>query len=139
MDFGQAEIGAFTTAAEEARGGSVVYDPQVAHEAKAEYDRLIHELEQAKRQAERLTELSGFGGFESAKQLQRGFERKAKEATIHIDKMIRACYEMQAAFLTTSSRYGDTDDQNAQAIRADAQAMASRIDREEQAFRGQST
>jgi hypothetical protein len=135
MDFGQAEIKAFSTAAQEAQGGQVVYDPQVAHDAVAEYNRLIDALQDTKQMAMALTDLAGFGGFESAKQLQRGFERKAREAMIHIDKMIQACYQMQVAFLTTSSRYGDTDDQNAKSIQASIQAMGSRIEQEVQALK----
>ncbi|MEV6275016.1 hypothetical protein [Nocardia sp. NPDC051832] len=115
IETSRADIATFQ---QQAQAGTVKFDPAAARRCAEMYqheaDRLIH----LKRRLESIAELRGFGGFDSARELQTGFGTKARDAAELLDNYIEAAYAMQAAFLTSAGLYEEADLANAAAMRA---------------------
>lgn len=69
VDYGQAEIAAFKTAAQT---GTLQLDPTAVTEAVGLYDRMIAGLYEIRERLDKATDARGFGGFQSAQELQAG-------------------------------------------------------------------
>lgn len=100
-----------------AEAGTFVLTEAAAHECAAHFawyaDRLHAFQEQIRAQAR----LSGFGGFESAQELQAGFEAKANQG---FDAFVQAEYvarSMVAAVLRAAGLLAEVDAANAAAQR----------------------
>ncbi|GAB2675418.1 hypothetical protein ACWDYH_14285 [Nocardia goodfellowii] len=115
IETSRADIATFQ---QQAAAGTVKFDPAAARRCAEMYqheaDRLLH----LKRRLAALAELHGFGGFDSARQLQAGFAAKSRDAAELLDNYIEAAYAMQAAFLTSAGLYEEADAANAAAMRA---------------------
>lgn len=63
-----------------------------------------------------LANLSGFGSFVSAQELQSGFRRKILETVAYIDSLIEAHLQVQYGFLLAGKLYVEADQANRQAV-----------------------
>jgi hypothetical protein len=88
-------------------------EPQVIDELVTICNTMLHALERARSQAEFLAYANGFGAFESAKQLQAGFRRKASgsptSAKERIDQFIDALTALRDAFASGGEAFLDAE------------------------------
>jgi len=122
IETSQADIARFL---QEARSGTVRFDPDAARSCAALYDEQADWLHSLQQSLESASGLHGFGGFFSAQQLQAGFARKARDAAAGLDRYIAAAYRMKEAFLISAGLYEEADAANAAALRA----LSSRLPR----------
>ncbi|MFF0495840.1 hypothetical protein ACFYU5_05510 [Nocardia aobensis] len=115
IETSQADITRFLQAA---RGGTVTFDPAAARGCAEIYQQQADRLRELQQRLDSVAQLSGFGGFFSAQQLQAGFGRKARDAAELLDQYIAAAYRMKEAFLTSAGLYEEADSAHAAALRA---------------------
>ncbi len=94
---------------QQAENGELRIDPGVAERLADHCDTLIIELEAIKQEAWSVTSLSGFGGLQSAKDLQRKFEQKAHDYIAVLDQHIQVVTAMRDTYLTTIHRLTEQD------------------------------
>ncbi|WP_225728616.1 MULTISPECIES: hypothetical protein [unclassified Nocardia] len=114
IDYGQGKIAAFNDAA---RAGTIHFEEAAVREAVALYDRMITGLHAARERLQKATQASGFGGFESAQQLQAGFSNKAAEGMIAINHLIEGAMRLQEAYLRAGNLITEADQIHADALR----------------------
>ncbi|NLG54449.1 MAG: hypothetical protein GX542_02180 [Rhodococcus sp.] len=97
-------------------------DDGTAAECVALCDDLIAKFDEAIRETRAFENISGFGGFDSAKQLQRGFEEKlinspdsVKNRLIQFQDAVKL---LRATFEANGRGFEDTESEIYQAIRA---------------------
>ncbi|WP_278261050.1 hypothetical protein [Nocardia sp. AG03] len=100
-------------------------EADAAQECAAHYAWLADQLEQRIADAGRLNKLSGFGGFDSAQALQRGFEGKADQGVAALQSVQRECWELQAAVLRAGGALDETDLASATRILSKRSEVAS--------------
>ncbi len=122
IETSQADIARFL---QEARSGTVRFDPDAARSCAALYEDQADWLHQLQQNLESASRLHGFGGFFSGQQLQAGFARKARDAAEALNRYIAASYRMKEAFLISAGLYEEADAANAAALRA----LSSRLPR----------
>ncbi|MGO4616369.1 hypothetical protein AB4305_19030 [Nocardia sp. 2YAB30] len=115
IETSRADIARFKEAAQ---AGSVQFDPAAARQCAEQYDRQADRLIHLKLRLESASDLGGFGGFDSARQLQAGFGHKARDAAALLDHYIEAAYRMKEAFLISGGLLEEADAANADALRA---------------------
>ncbi len=115
IETNQADIGRFL---QEARSGTVRFDPDAARRCAAQYDEQADRLRTMQQQLESVSQLHGFGGFFSAQQLQAGFAHKARDAAAQLNRYIAASYRLKEAFLISAGLYEEADAAHAAALRA---------------------
>ncbi|UGT60460.1 hypothetical protein [Nocardia asteroides] len=103
---------------EQARTGTVAFDPAAARRCAEMYDHQADRLLYLRQRLESVGELHGFGGFVSAQQLQAGFAHKARDAAALLDRYIEAAYRMKEAFLLSAGLFEEADAAAAAALRA---------------------
>ncbi|MEV6065733.1 hypothetical protein AB0L82_04190 [Nocardia sp. NPDC052001] len=101
---------------EQARGGVFQLDPAVARECAAHFLRFADLLDPQVEQSARIQALGGFGGFDSARQLRRGFESKAAELTATLTTLQGCALRMAAAYLLAAGLILDTDETHSRAL-----------------------
>ena len=109
FDLGQREIAAFNTAA---TSGAVHFDEQAAHQAKQQYDRMISGLIDLRRNLRQAVDGRGFGGFDSGRELQVGFSRKATEGVEVLSQLIDGAIQLQQAYLRAAGLIQEADKLN---------------------------
>ncbi|WP_040830349.1 hypothetical protein [Nocardia jiangxiensis] len=114
FNFGKAEITAFNEAV---AAGTFSISADAAEQAKREYDLMITELNKLQRKLDALTRASGFGGFQSAQELQSGFIGKATEGKAVIEKLIDAASQLQVAYLRAGKQLAEADQINADRLK----------------------
>lgn len=117
IEVSRAEIANFK---KQAQSGAVKYDVTTARDCALHYDQLAGTLTEQKQKLAHLSELGGFGGFDSAQQLRKGFNHKADEAHRLLDQYIAAAYQMKEAFLISGGLYHEADEAAAEALKAAA-------------------
>ncbi|QIS10220.1 hypothetical protein [Nocardia arthritidis] len=100
------------------QSGGVQFDPAAARRCAQMYDNQAEQLHYLRQRLESVSDLTGFGGFVSAQQLQAGFGHKARDAAALLDRYIEAAYRMKEAFLLSAGLYEEADAANAAALRA---------------------
>lgn len=103
---------------EQVRSGEVQFDPAAARRCAEMYDHQADRLLYLQQRLEAAGELTGFGGFVSAQQLQAGFGHKARDAAALLSQYIEAAYRMKEAFLLSAGLFEEADAANAAALRA---------------------
>lgn len=101
-----------------AAAGSMSFDPDAARRCAAVYEQQAERLLQMRGRLEAAGEVTGFGGFVSAQQLQAGFAHKARDAAELLDHYIEAAYRMKEAFLLSAGLYDEADAAAAAALRS---------------------
>ncbi|MFI9511252.1 hypothetical protein [Nocardia sp. NPDC052566] len=118
IDYGQAKISALNEAA---RAGVFRFDPAAVQEIVGLYEQMISQLHKIRDKLGTAKDAKGFGGFESAKQLQRGFSNKATEGIAVMNQLIEGAMRLQEAYLRAGDRTVEADRINARAISFAAQ------------------
>lgn len=114
IETSRAEIASFKEAAQ---AGTFSFDPAAARRCAEMYDHQADRLIYLRQRLESAGELSGFGGFDSAQQLQAGFELKARDVAALLGPYIEAAYRMKEAFLLSAGLIEEADAANAAAMR----------------------
>lgn len=114
LDYGEAEIAAFNEAA---RAGLIHYDEAAVREAVGLYDAAIETLLKVQDRIHAATQATGFGGFQSGKELNDGFSRKAQEGIEVIGQLIQGAMRLQEAYFRAGNLITEADQMNAAAIR----------------------
>lgn len=115
LESSRAEIARFR---EQARTGELRFDPEAARRCADIYEQQADRLLRLRDRIESVAQAQGFGGFDSAAQLQAGFGHKARDAATLLDHYIEASYRMKEAFLISAGLYEEADAANAAALRA---------------------
>ncbi|WP_446223011.1 hypothetical protein ACTWPB_25255 [Nocardia sp. IBHARD005] len=114
LDYGQAEIGAFL---EGARNGQFNFNPDAVRQMVAVYDTLLAVLTNVRKDMKNAVYAKGFGGFESAQELQAGFGGKAAEGIDAIDQVIVGILDLQEAHLRSARLVTEVDELSQKRIR----------------------
>ncbi|MQY18193.1 hypothetical protein [Nocardia macrotermitis] len=114
IDFGNAEIKALNEAV---ANGSFSITAEAAHEAKHQYDVMLTEIARVRQQVNRATHVTGFGGFQSAQELQAGFANKATDGVAVVDQLSDAVRQVQIAYLRAGKQFEEADQVNADRLR----------------------
>lgn len=80
-------------------------------------------LDEQLQRSERLSEVSGFGGFDSARDLQAGFAEKGAATTEALMGLKEAALRMAAAYLHAGGAFEEADAMNRRAIGAAGEAQ----------------
>ncbi|WP_280435980.1 hypothetical protein [Nocardia carnea] len=110
IDYGQAQIAAFGNAA---AAGEVRYDPDVARQAAAEYQKLIVGLIEIRNRLQTVADPQGFGGFQSSTELQHGFARKTVDGLAVLNQLIEGAMKLQEAYFRSGNLITEADQSNA--------------------------
>ncbi|WP_433757120.1 hypothetical protein [Nocardia sp. CA-135398] len=107
MEVGQSAANALY---QQATGGTFRMEADAARRCADVYTRFVETtLDPEINRSIRLQRLDGFGGFESAKQLQEGFSRKAVQMTDALSGMKEAALKMAAAYLRAGQLVEEAD------------------------------
>lgn len=120
MTLGREAAGGLWQAAVE---GRFKLEDGAAHELAGHYDWLAQQLQHRQAEVVRLQHLDGFGGFDSAQSLQRGFESKATQAFEALKAAEASAYKMKAAILRAANLTDEVEAANAAAIAAAGREM----------------
>ncbi|OQS15707.1 hypothetical protein B0T36_06875 [Nocardia donostiensis] len=116
MDVGQGNANALW---QQAVSGTFRMERGVAEECAKVYTRLVDTvLDEQINKSERLSEISGFGGFVSAQELQAGFAAKGAATTEALTGLKESALRMAAAFLQAGGAFEEADAMNRRAIEA---------------------
>ncbi len=113
IDYGRAQISAFT---QSARAGEFAFDEASATAAVSLYDTMIRDLGILRKEFDKATNVSGFGGFPSALDLQRGFADKATAGLDVITQLVDAAMQMQEGLLCAANKITEADTLGARRI-----------------------
>ncbi|QIS18752.1 hypothetical protein [Nocardia terpenica] len=114
FNYGQSEIKAFNDAAS---GGVVHFEESAVRQAVGLYDKMINGLKGIRLNLTTLEDGSGFGGFDSGRQLQSGFSRKAADGIAVIDQLIDGAMQLQEAYLRAGGLFQEADKLNGDRIK----------------------
>lgn len=104
---------------QQAVSGTFRMERGAAEECAKAYTRLVDTvLVEQIIEADRLRELTGFGGFSSAKELQAGFEAKGVATSEALVGLQEAALRMAAAFLQAGGAFDEADAMNTRAMNA---------------------
>jgi hypothetical protein len=110
IDYGQAQITAFSHAA---AAGEIKYEPDVARQAAAEYQKMIIGLREIRNRLQTVADPQGFGGFQSSTELQRGFAQKTVDGLAVLNQLIEGAMTLQEAYLRSGNLITEADQTNA--------------------------
>lgn len=114
MEVGQSAANALY---QQASGGTFRMEADAARRCAEVYTRFVETtLEPQIKASSDLHSLEGFGGFESARELQSGFSGKAVKMTEALNGMKEAALRMAAAYLQAGQLVEDADAMNARAM-----------------------
>lgn len=122
------EVGQTTANAlyQQAVGGTFRMEADAARKCAEVYTRFVEStLDPQITVARRMQQLQGFGGFESAQQLQNGFSAKAKSMTETLINMKEAALVMAAAYLRAGQLIEEADAMHARSIQTAAAEVPS--------------
>ncbi|MQY22910.1 hypothetical protein [Nocardia macrotermitis] len=103
---------------QEVNAGTFTLTVEAAHEVAGHYQWIADEMRQRGTEVAYLQRLDGFGGFDSAKHLQSGFETKAVQAFDAFKSAQESALRMKAAVLQAAKLTQEVDAANAAATRA---------------------
>ncbi|MET8800661.1 hypothetical protein ABZV91_30265 [Nocardia sp. NPDC004568] len=110
IDYGQAQITAFSNAA---AAGEIRYEPDVARQAAAEYQKMIIGLQEIRTRLQTVADPQGFGGFQSSMELQQGFAQKTVDGLAVLNQLIEGAMTLQEAYLRSGNLITEADQTNA--------------------------
>ncbi|MFX0580415.1 hypothetical protein [Nocardia nepalensis] len=114
MEVGQSAANALY---QQATGGTFRMEADAARRCAEVYTRFVETTLNPQITASKdLHRMEGFGGFESAKQLQDGFSGKAVKMTEALNGMKEAALKMAAAYLRAGQLVDEADAMNARSI-----------------------
>ncbi|MEV6428787.1 hypothetical protein [Nocardia sp. NPDC051463] len=123
MEVGQSAANALY---QQAVGGTFRMDADAARRCAEVYTRLIETTLDPQIVVSRsLHRHDGFGGFDSAQQLEAGFSGKAVKTTEALNGMKEAALKMSAAYLRAGQLVEEADAMNARAMNAAASGVQS--------------
>lgn len=102
----------------QATGGTFHMDIDQARKCAANFLRFAAALEPQLTRAGDIQTLTGFGGFDSSQQLQRGFEGKANELTGALGGLSESAVRMAEAYLVAGGLIEEADALRGKSIRA---------------------
>jgi hypothetical protein len=114
IDFGQAEIQAFNSAVS---AGIIHYEEDVARQAVQQYDRMIDGLKKIRKKLHDASDAQGFGGFQTGKELQAGFSKKAQDGMAAVTQLIDGAMRLQEAYLRAGGLIEEADHLNADRLK----------------------
>lgn len=104
---------------QQAVSGTFRLEAGAAQRCARVYTRFVEEtLEPQIREARISVRIEGFGGFDSARQLQDGFGTKSENMVAALNGMRDAALKMAAAYLRAGNLIADADADNKRAIKA---------------------
>ncbi|MBF6062162.1 hypothetical protein IU500_09370 [Nocardia terpenica] len=103
--------------------GQFKLDKDAAHELAGHYQWIAEQMAKQQDEIANLQVLRGFGGFDSAKQLQEGFGGKAVQAFQALKAAEESAYKMKAAILQAAGLSGEVEAANTAAIKAAGKAI----------------
>ncbi|MFC6014030.1 hypothetical protein [Nocardia lasii] len=115
FEYGQAEISAFT---ESARAGVFSFDEAAVKAVVSSYDTMIQDLTALRVKFDKAQNVSGFGGFPSAAELERGFATKATDGISMLAKFMDAAMQMQEGLLRAAGQVTEADELSKRRIAA---------------------
>ncbi|KAF0846013.1 hypothetical protein [Nocardia caishijiensis] len=101
-----------------AEAGTFVLTESAARECASHFTWYAERLASFQDQVFEQSRQSGYGGFESAKQLQSGFEAKALQGCEALKQAEQVAYQMAAAIYRAAGLFDDVDRANASALQA---------------------
>lgn len=101
----------------QAAGGTFRMDGDAARRCAANFLRFAEALDPQLTQVDNIQTLTGFGGFDSARQLRHGFERKAVELAETLGGLREAAVRMAEAYLVAGGLIEEADALSGKAIR----------------------
>ncbi|PPJ28820.1 hypothetical protein C5E45_17790 [Nocardia nova] len=113
IDYGQAEIQAFNNLA---AAGGVRYDEAAAKKAVQLYQNAIDRLTAIQRKLGTVQNAGGFGGFQTGRELQQGFSRKASDGIFVVQQLIDGAMQLQEAYLRAGNLISEADSLNQKRI-----------------------
>ncbi|MGW6123013.1 hypothetical protein ACWFRF_28510 [Nocardia sp. NPDC055165] len=113
LDYGQAEISAFL---EGARNGQFSFERDTVLEMVGQYDLLLNTLTTVRKQVGDAANFKGFGGLQSALELQDGFSKKATDGATVLDQIIGGIYDIQEGYLRAANLVPEIDALNQKRI-----------------------
>ncbi|WP_280319358.1 hypothetical protein [Nocardia wallacei] len=122
IDFGQTEIQAFNNAA---AAGVVHYEENAVRQAVQLYQNAIDTLATLRLKLADVQEGSGYGGFQTGKELQQGFADKARSGIAVITQLIDGAMRLQEAYLRAGQLIDEADKVNADRIKFVSDAGAT--------------
>ncbi|MFC6010205.1 hypothetical protein [Nocardia lasii] len=109
-----------------AEAGTFVLTEEAARECAAHFLAYAERLVAFQDQVMGARRLAGFGGFQSAKELQAGFESKADQGYEAFVRAERTAHQMAAAIYRAAQLFDEIDSANAAAQRALEKAVMER-------------
>ncbi|NNH72852.1 hypothetical protein HLB23_23840 [Nocardia uniformis] len=104
----------------QAADGTFRMDGDLARKCAATFLRFAAALDPQLARSTELQSLTGFGGFDSARQLRRGFEGKAAELTTTLRGLRETAVRMAEAYLVAGGLIEEADALHGTAVRAAA-------------------
>ncbi len=113
IDYGQAEIQAFNNVA---AAGGVRYDEGAVRKAVQLYQDAIDKLDAIQSKLGTVENAGGFGGFQTGRELQQGFSRKASDGIFVVQQLIDGAMQLQEAYLRAGNLISEADSLNQKRI-----------------------
>ncbi len=113
FDFGQTEIQAFNSAVS---SGQIRYDASAARQAAQLYDRAVESLKSIRDKLRDAENAQGFGGFQTGKELQIGFSKKAQDGGETIAHLIDGALRLKEVYLRAGGLIQEADKTSADRI-----------------------
>lgn len=101
-----------------ASSGQLTMEPDAARDVAQAYLRFAVMCDEWVDEARHLKTINGFGGLDSAQQLQLGFSSKAESARQVLEQMASAARAMADGYLQAAGILGEADELNAAALSA---------------------
>lgn len=120
MDVGQ---GTATALWQQAVAGTFRMEPEAAEACAGVFQRFAETIEAQVLASSDTHAASGFGGFTSAKQLQKGFLDKGAKLTEALMGLQSAALRMAAAYLRAGQKFEEADNMNSRATVLAAEGM----------------
>ncbi|WP_327144867.1 hypothetical protein [Nocardia sp. NBC_01327] len=108
---------------DQAAGGAFRMDTALARKCAATFLRFADALDPPLDHSRRIHTLSGFGSFDSSRQLQHGFESKAAELTETLTTLRDSALHLAAAHLLAAGLIQTSDDTHARTLLATAAGL----------------
>ncbi|WP_040835752.1 hypothetical protein [Nocardia brevicatena] len=120
MDIGQ---GTATALWQQAVAGSFRMEPEAAEACAGVFQRFAETIESQVQSSGETLRAGGFGGFDSAKQLQKGFRDKGEKLTEALIGLQSAALRMAAAYLRAGQKFEEADSMNSRAVALAAEGL----------------
>ncbi|MEV5652427.1 hypothetical protein AB0L57_29620 [Nocardia sp. NPDC052254] len=113
LDFGQAQIQVFNSAVS---SGQIRYDASAARQAAQLYDRAVETLKSIRDKLRDAENAQGFGGFQTGKELQSGFAKKAQDGGETLAHLIDGALQLKEVYLRAGGLIQEADKTSADRI-----------------------